>query len=180
MNETRSTPHQAARGSGEPFEYKNLKQGEFWRHIPAYKDVDEATFLDHLWQQKNAVKTADELLSTIKGVCSPEFYADAEAGFRASADGRARFALRDLADRLERSDRRIRSAASSCRSPPALLPDHPRLTLDSLHEQDDSPVPGLVHRYVDKALFLAAEHVPGVLPVLHAQLRDRPGHRERR
>src|SRR6185503_13930855 len=36
----------------------------------------------------------------------------------------------------------------------SLLPDHPRLTLDSLHEQDDSPVPGLVHRYVDKALFL--------------------------
>ena len=26
--------------------------------------------------------------------------------------------------------------------------------LDSLHEQADSPVPGLVHRYVDKALFL--------------------------
>src|SRR5437764_14719641 len=62
-------------------EYKNLKQGEFWRHIPAYKDVDEATFLDHLWQQKNAVKTPQELLETIKDVCSPEFYKDAEAGF---------------------------------------------------------------------------------------------------
>src|SRR5580698_10742950 len=62
-------------------EYKNLKQGEFWRHIPAYKDVDEARFLDHLWQQKNAVKTADELLSTIKDVCSPEFYKDAADGF---------------------------------------------------------------------------------------------------
>ena len=36
----------------------------------------------------------------------------------------------------------------------SLLPDHPRLTLDSLHEQQDSPLPGLVHRYVDKALFL--------------------------
>src|SRR5579859_5942647 len=48
------------------FEYKNLKQGEFWRHVPAYKDVDEATFLDHLWQQKNAVKSAQELLDTIK------------------------------------------------------------------------------------------------------------------
>ncbi|MBV9403554.1 MAG: KamA family radical SAM protein, partial [Candidatus Eremiobacteraeota bacterium] len=35
-----------------------------------------------------------------------------------------------------------------------LISDHPRLTLDSLHEQDDSPIPGLVHRYVDKALFL--------------------------
>jgi lysine 2,3-aminomutase len=39
-------------------------------------------------------------------------------------------------------------------------PDHPRLTLDSLHEQDDSPVPGLVHRYPDKALFLPLDVCP--------------------
>jgi lysine 2,3-aminomutase len=37
-----------------------------------------------------------------------------------------------------------------------LLPDHPKLTLDSLHEQADAPVPGLTHRYPDKALFLAS------------------------
>jgi hypothetical protein len=36
----------------------------------------------------------------------------------------------------------------------SLLPDHPKLSLDSLHETKDSPVPGLVHRYHDKALFL--------------------------
>lgn len=34
------------------------------------------------------------------------------------------------------------------------LADHPKLTLDSLHEADDSPVQGLVHRYVDKVLLL--------------------------
>lgn len=34
------------------------------------------------------------------------------------------------------------------------LPDHPKLSLDSLHETADSPVQGLVHRYPDKALFL--------------------------
>jgi len=33
-------------------------------------------------------------------------------------------------------------------------PDHPKLTLDSLHEAEDSPVEGLVHRYHDKCLFL--------------------------
>ena len=31
--------------------------------------------------------------------------------------------------------------------------DHPKLELDALHETDHSPVPGLVHRYFDKALF---------------------------
>jgi lysine 2,3-aminomutase len=34
------------------------------------------------------------------------------------------------------------------------LPDHRMLTFDSLHEEGDSPVKGLVHRYADKALFL--------------------------
>lgn len=33
-------------------------------------------------------------------------------------------------------------------------PDHPKLSLDSLHETHDSPVKGLVHRYPDKVLFL--------------------------
>jgi lysine 2,3-aminomutase len=41
-----------------------------------------------------------------------------------------------------------------------LLPDHPKLTLDSLHEQADAPVPGLTHRYRDKALFLALDTCP--------------------
>lgn len=35
--------------------------------------------------------------------------------------------------------------------------DHPRLTLDSLNEIDDSPVPGIVHRYPDKVLFLGID-----------------------
>ncbi len=39
-------------------------------------------------------------------------------------------------------------------------PDHPRLTLDSLGEQRDAPVPGLTHRYPDKALFLALDTCP--------------------
>ena len=34
------------------------------------------------------------------------------------------------------------------------------LTLDSLHEQADAPVPGLTHRYPDKALFLVLDTCP--------------------
>lgn len=37
----------------------------------------------------------------------------------------------------------------------SLKPDHPQLTLDSLHETRDSPVPGLVHRYPDLVLRFA-------------------------
>ena len=35
--------------------------------------------------------------------------------------------------------------------------DHPKLTFDSLNEIYDSPVPGLVHRYPDKVLFLGIQ-----------------------
>jgi lysine 2,3-aminomutase len=141
------------------FEYKNLKQGEFWRHVPAYREIDEATFLDHLWQQKNAVKTPQELLATIKDLCSADFFADVEAGFaRAPMAVRVSpyaLALIDWNDPIADPIRRQFVPLAS-----ALLPDHPRLTLDSLHEQADSPVPGLVHRYPDKALFLPLNTCP--------------------
>ena len=93
--------------AGRPatFEYRNLKQGEFWRHIPAYRDVDEATFLDHLWQQRNSVKTADELLATIKESARRRS-SPTPRGVPARADVRTRLALRDRADRLERSVQR--------------------------------------------------------------------------
>ncbi|KAI0475143.1 hypothetical protein GGR56DRAFT_694681 [Xylariaceae sp. FL0804] len=41
-----------------------------------------------------------------------------------------------------------------------MLPDHPKLSIDSLHEDEDSPVKGLVHRYPDKALFLPVSVCP--------------------
>ncbi len=143
----------------EMLEYKNLKQGEFWRHIPAYREIDQATFLDHLWQQKHAVKTPEELLEAIKDLASPQFISDAKTGFH-----RAPMAVRvspyalALIDWNDPYDDPIRRQFIPVAS--TLLPDHPRLTLDSLHEQDDSPVPGLVHRYVDKALFLPLNTCP--------------------
>jgi lysine 2,3-aminomutase len=42
----------------------------------------------------------------------------------------------------------------------SILPDHPKLRFDSLNEQGDAPVPGLTHRYPDKALFLALDTCP--------------------
>ena len=41
-----------------------------------------------------------------------------------------------------------------------MAPSHPLLRLDSLAENEDSPVPGLVHRYRDRALFLATDRCP--------------------
>jgi len=140
-------------------EHRNIRQGEFWREIPAYEHVDEATFLDHIWQGRHSVKTPEELWETIGEIVDPTFLQDAKEGFR-----RAPMAVRvspyaiasiDWTKPYEDPIRRQFIPVAS-----KLLPDHPRLTLDSLHEQDDAPVQGLTHRYVDKALFLPLQTCP--------------------
>jgi lysine 2,3-aminomutase len=151
--------HKKPAAPASTMEHTNIKQGEFWQSIPKYRDVDEATFLDHLWQQKHSVKTSQELLEAIGGAASAEFIEDAREGFE-----RAPMAVRvspyaiALIDWNDPYNDPIRTQFIPLAS--KLLPDHPRLTLDSLHEQDDSPVPGLVHRYVDKALFLPLNVCP--------------------
>lgn len=140
-------------------EHRNLRQGEFWREIPKYEHVDEKTFLDHIWQGKNSVKTAEELFETIGSMVDPTFLEDAKEGFR-----RAPMAVRvspymiACIDWTRPYEDPIRKQFIPVAS--RLLPDHPRLTLDSLHEQDDAPVQGLTHRYVDKALFLPLQTCP--------------------
>jgi lysine 2,3-aminomutase len=143
----------------ETMEHKNILQGEFWRAIPAYREVDEATFLDHIWQGKNSITTPEKLIETIQDLAPASFIDDAREGFR-----RAPMAVRvspymianiDWADPYHDP---IRTQFLPMGS--RLLPDHPKLTLDSLHEQEDAPVPGLTHRYFDKALFLPLDICP--------------------
>jgi lysine 2,3-aminomutase len=140
-------------------EHRNLRGGEFWRTIPAYEDVDEKTFLAHIWQGRNSVKTPEELFETIGEIVDPTFLEDAKEGFRQApmAVRVSPYAIATI-DWTQPYEDPIRRQFIPVAS--KLLPDHPRLTLDSLHEQDDAPVQGLTHRYVDKALFLPLQTCP--------------------
>ena len=141
------------------FEHRNLRTGEFWRAIPRYRDVGQATFFDHIWQGQHSVKSPEELLETVRDLVEPSFFDDAREGFR-----RAPMAVRvspyimASIDWSEPYADPIRTHFIPLAS--RMLPDHPRLTLDSLHELEDSPVPGLTHRYGDKALFLPLNVCP--------------------
>jgi lysine 2,3-aminomutase len=156
-----ASPAASRKPSASPasLDHRRLRDGDFWRAVPAYATVDEATFLDHLWQARNSVKSPDELFATIGGIVDPAFIDDVRAGF-AHAPMAIRVSPYLLAsidwsdpynDPIRRQFIPVRSQA---------LPDHPQLTLDSLHEQEDSPVPGLIHRYGDKALFLPTQTCP--------------------
>ncbi|HEY1960417.1 MAG TPA: KamA family radical SAM protein [Polyangiaceae bacterium] len=139
--------------------HKELLDGPFWQRIPAYREVDEKTFLDHHWQAKNTITNVQKLLKALEGLVSPEFAADAEEGFKkAPMSVRVSPYLLSLVDWQNPYEDPLRIQFIPLKS--RLLPDHPKLHLDSLNEQGDAPVPGLTHRYPDKALFLPLDTCP--------------------
>lgn len=140
-------------------EHKNLLDGPFWHKIPAYREVDEETFLDHKWQARNSITRPEKLLATLQALVPQSFYDDVERGFHHSPMSiRVSPYLLSLIDWENPYDDPLRIQFIPVGS--RLLPDHPKLTLDSLAEQADAPVSGLTHRYPDKALFLALDTCP--------------------
>ena len=139
--------------------HRQLLDGHFWTKIPAYREVDEATFLDHAWQAKNSITNPTKLLAAVQDLVPQSFYDDVVAGFaRAPMSIRVSPYLLSLIDWADPYNDPLRRQFVPVAS--RLLPDHPKLTLDSLHEQADAPVPGLTHRYPDKALFLTLDTCP--------------------
>ena len=139
--------------------YRQLLDGPFWQKIPAYRAVDEATFLDHAWQAKNSITNPAKLLAAVQDLVPQTFYDDVAEGFhRAPMSIRVSPYLLSLIDWADPYNDPLRRQFVPVAS--RLLPDHPKLTLDSLHEQADAPVAGLTHRYPDKALFLALDTCP--------------------
>ncbi|HSQ68241.1 MAG TPA: KamA family radical SAM protein, partial [Polyangiaceae bacterium] len=139
--------------------HKQLLDGPFWQRIPAWRNVDEKTFLDHHWQAKNTITNVQKLLKALEGLVSPGFAADAEEGFKkAPMSVRVSPYLLSLIDWENPYEDPLRIQFVPVVS--RLLPDHPKLHLDSLNEQGDAPVPGLTHRYPDKALFLPLDTCP--------------------
>jgi lysine 2,3-aminomutase len=140
-------------------EHKQVLRGPFWQKIPAYAGVSEAEFLDHKWQAKHSITNVQKLLNALGDLVPPKFIEDATVGFaRAPMSVRVSPYLLSLIDWSNpyTDPLRIQFVPLASR----LLPDHPKLGLDSLHERADSPVDGLTHRYVDKALFLALDTCP--------------------
>jgi lysine 2,3-aminomutase len=142
-----------------PLEHRRLDESEFWRRIPAFEDVSAEQFLDLHWQNRHTVTKLDQLLERVGELVPPRFADDVREGL-----ARAPMALRISPYLLSRIEWErpwtdpIRSQFIPVAS--RMLDDHPSLTFDSLAERRDSPVPGLTHRYPDKALFVALDTCP--------------------
>lgn len=139
--------------------HRDFDDSPFWRRIPAFAGVDRETFLTTAFQQRHAVTGAADLRELVGGLVDPAFLDDVERGLaEAPMNVRVTPYLLSLIDWDDPYGDPIRIQFLPVAS--TRLPDHPRLALDSLHEQEDSPTPGLVHRYPDKALFLPLDVCP--------------------
>jgi lysine 2,3-aminomutase len=140
-------------------EHRELREGEFWREIPAFAKVSQDEFRDYKWQIKNSISDFTKLVETIKGVVSDDFLVAIGKGFHfAPMTVRVTPYLLSLIDWNDPWNDPICKQFIPASN--QLMEDHPMLTLDSLHEQKDSPVSGLTHRYIDKALFLTVNTCP--------------------
>jgi lysine 2,3-aminomutase len=64
--------------------HRQLLDGPFWQRIPAYRAIDEATFLDHTWQAKNTITNPAKLLAAVQSLVPQSFYDDVTEGFHRS------------------------------------------------------------------------------------------------
>ncbi|KAF4881946.1 L-lysine 2,3-aminomutase [Colletotrichum fructicola] len=141
---------------------------QFWRRVPGWEDVSTAEFISYRWSMKNLVEGPNKLRRFLDRVLPELIPARGQSGVMEPREklivdifegvSEATMSVRVMPYTLSRID------WSNPRNDPIfrqfiptksiMQPDHPKLTLDSLEEEADSPVNGLVHRYPDKALFL--------------------------
>ncbi len=145
--------------SPEPASHRDFRRDEYWRRIPAYRGVEALEFHTHTFQARHTVTNVRQLAETLRGLAPDSFFEDVLRGLK-----NAPMALRispyllGLIDWENPHEDPIRTQFLPLAS--EQVPNHPELRLDSLHEQKDSPVPGLTHRYPDKALFLPLDSCP--------------------
>ena len=140
-------------------DHRALRDDEFWREIPAYSRVSAEEFRTHTFQNRQTVTNIRQLRETLGNLVPESFFADLDAGVK-----NAPMALRispyllGLIDWENPQSDPIRTQFLPLRGQQEI--DHPMLRYDSLNEREDSPVPGLTHRYRDKALFLPQDSCP--------------------
>ncbi|KAF2800497.1 kama family protein [Melanomma pulvis-pyrius CBS 109.77] len=148
----------------------------YWRRVPKWKDVSQEQFISYQWTMSNTVNSESYLCNflntTLPNILTPSsdpllrhiktkdhFIQDAMNAFAAAPMAiRLTPHILSVVDWTAPLDDPVRRQFIPLAS--SFVTDHPKLTLDSLHEKQDSPVPGLVHRYPDKALFLATSICP--------------------
>lgn len=139
--------------------HRKFKDDNFWEKIPFFKNISNDEFLTTKFQNENTATKVDHLEELLEGIVSESFINDVKKGMHeAPMNLRISPYLLSLINWDDPYNDPLRIQFIPVSS--TKLKSHPMLELDSLHEQDDSPIPGLVHRYFDKVLFLPLDVCP--------------------
>ncbi|CAF0930041.1 unnamed protein product [Adineta steineri] len=138
------------------FNYSRLSPNSFWTKTSLYKTISESDFTNHNWQSKNTLNN-----NTIMNIADTpsKFWSDVSRSQSSSTMSiKITPYIISLINWNDPYNCPIRKQFLPVKS--TVESDHPLLKLDSLNEQTDSPVDGLIHRYNDKVLFLTSSICP--------------------
>ncbi len=121
-----------------------------WRHIEAWKNVSDAEWNDWKWQVANRITTVEELKKIIN--LTPQEEQDIAEVVKNFRLGITPY----YASLMDADDPRCPVRMQAV---PVIEENHRSEAdmLDPLHEDEDSPAPGLTHRYPDRVLFLITD-----------------------
>lgn len=133
--------------------HRRFRDDEFWREIPAWKEVSREDFADHMWQLKNSIRKVEQVKTVLGNRLLSGVYQDILEGQKITPMNiRITPYIFSLIDWDNPVNDPLRKQFLPLGS--QFLPDHPFYQDDSLSEDEDSPVETLTHRYPDKVLFL--------------------------
>lgn len=143
----------------EELKHRDFLQGAFWERIPAFHGVSSEEFQDIKFQNKHTVRKVEKLEELTKGLVETKFIDEVKSGMeRAPMNLSISPYIISLINWNDPWNDPLRIQFIPIQN--RFKADHPKLMLDSLGEQGDSPVDGLVHRYFDKVLFLPLDVCP--------------------
>ena len=121
-----------------------------WKDIPLFKDVTEEQWNDWHWQVANRLDSVEKIKQVVN--LTPEEEADIEKVMHGFRVGITPY----YASLMDPDDP---SCPVRMQAVPTLAETHRGEAdmLDPLHEDEDSPAPGLTHRYPDRVLFLITD-----------------------
>lgn len=139
--------------------HRDLREDEFWRVIPGYAQVSSEIFEDYRWQQQNTISTPQQLGEVLGKMAPRSFLEDVSKGAPfATMSLKVTPYVVSLIDWHHPYGDPLRLQFVSVRS--RIVEDHPMLQFDPLSEADHSPIPGVVRRYVDRALLVTNNACP--------------------
>lgn len=159
LQDTEIPDHLKKSIEAKELKHREFDDSEFWQKIPVFSNVKREEFFSTKFQNHNTATKADHLEELLEELVEPSFIEDIRKGMTETPMNlRLSPYILSLINWNDPYNDPLRIQFIPIAS--TKLPDHPRLTLDSLSEQADSPTSGLVHRYFDKALFLPLDVCP--------------------